>query len=261
MKCHITSSVLQTTLLNVYRYTTGLCKAKAEFKPEQHLPKKHKEIFTTLPATVQGPPFPRLLWEAKQKKTLDQAWRRGQDADGRSVPANLDTWVFALRSCHHAVDFSRPSAQITDGQPGTLLFAASRSLVQNMSWIWASQPRPRGAPPCWELLREQHHPFAPRAKGSPGPRQERGEAAPESTAGAFPFPLMSHWGVVGVISRRVFFCVFLVCLAKSKRPGLTQPKLYQCPCASRFLTGCFWVSSSDGVEAVWCWAKTAWSVA
>lgn len=26
----------------------------------------------------------------------------------------------------------------------------------------------------------------------PEPRQERGEAAPESTAGAFPFPLMSH---------------------------------------------------------------------
>lgn len=35
--------------------------------------------------------------------------------------------------------------------------------------------------------------------------------------------------------------VFPFCLAKSKRPGLTQPKLYHCPWASRFLAGCFWV--------------------
>lgn len=46
--------------------------------------------FTTLPATAQWPPFPRLLWEWLQKKTLDPG--------DRSIQANMVTWVCALWS-------------------------------------------------------------------------------------------------------------------------------------------------------------------
>lgn len=70
---------------------------------------------------------------------------------------------------------------------------------------------------------------------------EWGEAAAESGAGAFPFPLMSHWGAVGAISLFFFSYVFPFCLANNKRSGLPQPKFYWCPWASRFLAGYFWV--------------------
>jgi len=178
MKCLIISLVPLTALLNIDSYAVRLCKAKADFKPKQHLPKQDKERVSQrcLPQhrdfSFQG---------CFEKENRSKPWTK-QDGEDKMLMAEVSQPAWSPECLHYshtqssAVDFSRPSAQLTLGQPVTLLFVPARCLPWKVPWVRASQA-PCWKMPCWKMLREQCHPFAPRAECSPEPGQEQGEAA------------------------------------------------------------------------------------
>lgn len=131
------------------------CKTKSEFKPKQHLP-KDQESLTTLRAMARGPRKP---------------WT-DQDGKDKVLTARLSQPTWSPESLHHthfqsfAMDFSRSSAQVSDGQPGTFLFVSSRSLVWNKPWVRASQPGPRHVRNCSE---NNVTPLLPKPSGLLGP--------------------------------------------------------------------------------------------
>lgn len=132
--------------------------------------------FAVLPATALGHAFPKLLGEGKLREESPETTRivrtRWWWQKCPSQPCHLSLHYSDAQSL--AVDFCRLSAQITDGQPRTLLPVSKRILPRNVPWVWASQPRSQL---CWKLLREQCQPFAHQAECSAGSRQEQGEAA------------------------------------------------------------------------------------
>lgn len=167
MKCHITSLVPQTALLNIYSYVVRLCKSKAEFKPKEHLPKDEESVSQRCLPQHRNLPFQGCF----EKENRRKPWTN-QDGEDEMLMAGMSQPTWSPESLHYGqaqsfgVDFSRPSAQITDGQPGTLLFVSSRSLPWNVPWVRASQPRPQT---CWKLLREQCHPLLPEPSALLGP--------------------------------------------------------------------------------------------
>lgn len=98
---------------------------------------------------------------------------------------------------------------------------------------------------------------------------EWGEAAAESGAGAFPFPLMSHWGAVGAISLFFFLMFFLSVWLRIKGLGYHSLNSTDVPGPQGFLQAISGslershqpTKDSDGIWALWCYAKTVWSVA
>lgn len=122
------------------------------------------------------------------------------NADGRTVPASPTTCVFA--QCLSPVIYSG----FFPGHQLKLLMASLGHFYLHQVEAWPGMchgceyPKqgPRRAGKCSE---NNDTPLLPTL--------EQGEAAAESIAGAFPFPLMSHWGVLGVISLLFLFSFFL----------------------------------------------------
>ena len=96
-QCHVTSSVPQTALLNIYSYTVRLCKTKEELKPKakRHLPKKQKECFTALPAIEQEMSLSKAALRRKTEENPGTKKMARTNADGRTVPASPTTCLFA----------------------------------------------------------------------------------------------------------------------------------------------------------------------
>lgn len=115
-----------------------------------------------------------------------------------------------------AVDFSRPSAQITNSQQGTFqLYQAD---------IYPAMNKPTQAPDSLEIAQRTMSPLCSQAQCSPEPRQEWGEAKKQS----WRFSISSCKSQRSCRCNQSYFFPYVspVCLAKNKWAGLIKPKLY-----------------------------------